>query len=104
MMLGDISLQSLQDFLRDEKLKRAVAITTNMLCFYNERVVNMICDKYGLSSMDALRRFLFSETYQMLCNPNLEMWDLGPLGIFDMWESEQVTGNPRNSLYCKEDL
>lgn len=21
---------------------------SDMLCFYNERVVNMICDKYGL--------------------------------------------------------
>ncbi len=76
---------------------------SDILCFYNEKVTGMICDKYGLNSMDALRRFLFSETYQMLHNPSLEMWDFGPLGIFDMWESEQVTGNPRNSLYIRRD-
>lgn len=76
---------------------------SDILCFYNEKVLKMICDKYGLNSMNALRRFLFSETYQMLCNPNLEMWDFGPIGIFDMWEAEQVTGNPRNSLYIRRD-
>ncbi len=74
-----------------------------LLCFYNEKVTAMICDKYGINQMNALRRFLFSETYQMLRDPELEMWDFGPIGIFDMWESEQVTGDPRNSLYIRRD-
>ncbi|MCD8097160.1 MAG: hypothetical protein LUE31_03800 [Lachnospiraceae bacterium] len=74
-----------------------------ILSFYNGEVLQMISRKYGLKPMDALREFLSSQTYQMLINPELEMWDFSPAGIFDMWESEQVTGEPRNSLYLRRD-
>ena len=39
----------------------------------------------------------------MLHDPKLEMYDIPPIGIFDMWEVEQVTGDPRNSLYIGRD-
>ena len=39
----------------------------------------------------------------MLQNPELEMWDYSPVEIFDMWEVEVVTGNPRNSVYIRTD-
>lgn len=74
-----------------------------VLSYYNGEMVKRICNKYSLSPMDALRRFLFSKTYRMLINENLEMWDFSPIGIFDMWESEQITGDPRNSLYIRRD-
>ena len=74
-----------------------------ILAFYNEKVSQMIVDKYGVEPLSALRRFLYSETYKMLTNVELEMWDFSPLGIFDMWEAEQITGNPRNSLYVRRD-
>ncbi len=74
-----------------------------ILSFYNGEILQMISRKYGLKPMDALREFLSSQTYQMLINPELEMWDFSPAGIFDMWESEQVTGEPRNSLYLRRD-
>ena len=74
-----------------------------ILTFYNEKVSQMIVDKYGVEPLSALRRFLYSETYKMLTNVELEMWDFSPLGIFDMWEAEQITGNPRNSLYLRRD-
>lgn len=35
----------------------------------------------------------------MLCNPKLEMWEFSPTGIFDIRETELITGEPRNSLY-----
>lgn len=35
----------------------------------------------------------------MLENPELEMWEFCPDVIFEMWECEQITGNPRNSIY-----
>lgn len=79
------------------------AVTTCLLTYYNTEIVQMIADKYGLSEMDALRRFIGSETYRMLIDPELEMWDFSPCGLFDMWESEQVTGDPRNSLYIRRD-
>ena len=71
--------------------------------FYNEKVLRMIVDKYVIEPLWALRKFLFSETYRMLINEELEMWDFSPFGIFDMWEAEQVTGDPRNSLYLRRD-
>lgn len=74
-----------------------------ILDYYNREVVSMICEKYGLKPMPALRKFLFSQTYRMLSNPRLEMWDFSPLGIFDMWEAEQITGDARNSLYLRRD-
>lgn len=74
-----------------------------ILNYYNKEIVNKIRTKYGVDDMDALRMFLSSQTYQMLADEKLEMWDFSPIGIFDMWESEQVTGNPRNSLYLRRD-
>ena len=74
-----------------------------ILSFYNEKITQMIAEKYGMEPLLALRRFLFSETYRMLTDEELEMWDFGPFGIFDMWEAEQTTGDPRNSLYLRRD-
>ena len=72
-----------------------------MLDYYDKEIVKMICNKYGYEPKEALRKFLASETYRMLRNPKLAMWDFSPAGIFDMWEAEQITGNPRNSLYIR---
>ena len=74
-----------------------------ILSYYDKEVVKRICNKYGLEPMAALRRFLSSQTYKMLADERLEMWDFSPIGIFDMWESEQITGDPRNSLYLRRD-
>ena len=45
--------------------------------------------------------FLTSETYQMLIDPEMELYKVSPLIIFDMWETEKVTGNPRQSIYIR---
>lgn len=74
-----------------------------ILSYYNGEITQMISNKYGYSMMDSLRSFLKSATYRMLSNPELEMWEFSPSGIFDMWEAEQVTGDPRNSLYIRRD-
>lgn len=74
-----------------------------ILQFYDKEVSLLISNKYGYPIMDAYRKFLFSKTYQMLCKPELEMWEFSPIGIFDIWESELVTGDPRNSLYLRRD-
>lgn len=74
-----------------------------ILDFYDKDVSQKISLKYGYNILDSYRKFLYSETYRMLSNPELEMWDFSPTGIFDMWESEHVTGDPRNSLYLRRD-
>lgn len=74
-----------------------------ILQFYDNEVSLLISNKYGYPIMDAYRKFLFSKTYNMLSNSELEMWEFSPVGIFDMWETELVTGDPRNSLYIRRD-
>lgn len=79
-------------------------MTNELSCimpFYSESVSKMIIDKYGLDENEALRKFLFSETYQILIRPELEMWEFSPPAIFDLWEAEKVTGDPRNSVYIR---
>lgn len=51
--------------------------------------------------MDAYKKFMFSKTYEMLSNPELQMWDFSCFGIFDVWEAEQKTGDPRDSIYIR---
>ncbi len=69
--------------------------------YYIKELVKQISVKYALPPSAALRKFLFSKTYGMLKNPELEMWDFSPVGIFDMWENEQISGDPRNSVYIR---
>lgn len=71
------------------------------LDYYDKEVVNMIVEKYNISYMEALRRFLNSETYRMLKNINLEMWEFGCPAIFNIWECEQITGTPLESSYLR---
>jgi hypothetical protein len=73
-----------------------------ILDFYDREVAQPIHDKYGLSQLEALRAFMNSKTYDMLANPQLEMWEFSPLAIFDMWEVEQLTQDPRNSVYLRD--
>ena len=68
---------------------------------YDKEVVLLIIAKYGLDPMTALNRFVKSETHRMLSDPDLEMWEFGYPGILDIWEAEQVTGDPRNSVYIR---
>ena len=72
-----------------------------MFDYYDKEITELISQKYGYGPMDALREFLKSETRAMLENPELEMWEFGPPALFDMWEAEKVTGDPRNSAYIR---
>lgn len=66
--------------------------------YYDRHVIQSIMDKYNLDAMDAIRRFIGSETHSLLEDADNGMWDYPAYAVFDMWESEQVTGDPRNSL------
>lgn len=69
--------------------------------FYDEEVVKLISDKYGVAPEEALPMFLRSRTYRMLSDPKMEMWQFGPPGIFSIWECERETGSPLNSDYLR---
>lgn len=78
-------------------------INARTLDFFNQYVINQIILKYGFDEKKAMRKFIMSETYQMLIDQELEIYMMSPQIVFDMWESEQITGNPRNSLYLRSD-
>ncbi len=71
------------------------------LDYYDKNVVRRIREKYGLEPLDAVRSFLTSEVHAMLEDAELSMWDFSDRAIFDMWEVEQITGDPRNSVYLR---
>ena len=66
-------------------------------------VTREIARSRDISDMDALRLFAVSETHRMLVDDDLKLWYFSPLAIFDMWENEIATGDPRNSLYLRGD-
>ena len=69
--------------------------------YYNEEVVKMIADKYGYSLMNALREFVCSETHELLEDEECGLTQYGAGAILEIWESEKITGNPRNSIYIR---
>ncbi|MCQ2404330.1 MAG: hypothetical protein MJ202_11500 [Lentisphaeria bacterium] len=73
------------------------------LDYYNKRVIQRIMDKYAMGQMEAARAFLTSETHSMLENAEMAMWEFSERAIFDMWEVEKVTGDPRNSTYLRSE-
>jgi hypothetical protein len=70
---------------------------------YNKNVIKMIMEKYGMTEMEAAREFLMSETHRMLEDADMAMWEFSARAIFDMWEVEKITGNPRNSVYLRSE-
>ena len=76
-------------------------VSVDILDYYDEEVVRRIVEKYGYGEREALEQFLESQTYAMLVNPSMAMWQFGREGIFNIWESEKITGSPRNSAYLR---
>jgi len=74
-----------------------------MLDFFDRHVSQMIAEKYGLDEKQAIRAFLESETYRMLSDPETLIYTFSPLVVFDLWECEKVTGDPRQSQYIRCD-
>jgi hypothetical protein len=78
-------------------------ISVFSLDYYNKNVIPRIAEKYGLDIMDAARDFLTSEIHSMIEDPELEMWEFSERAVFDMWEVERITGDPRNSSYLRSE-
>lgn len=69
--------------------------------YYNSEVVMMIAEKYGLDQMEAPKQFVMSKTHEMLENEDFGMTDFGAEAIFEIWECEKITGEPKNSVYIR---
>ena len=77
------------------------SVPVDVLDYYDAEVVRRIIEKYGYGEREAFEQFIGSQTYRMLANPAMEMWQFGPEGLFNIWESEKVTGSPKNSAYLR---
>ena len=78
-------------------------ISVISLDYYNKNVIQRIVEKYGIDYMSAARAFLTSEVHSMIEDPKLEMWEFSERAIFEMWEVERITGDPRNSSYLRSE-
>lgn len=74
-----------------------------LLDYYDQHVTQMIVEKYQYEHLEAFRQFVTSETHKMLEDKDCELWEFGPAALFEMWEVEKITGDPRNSIYIRED-
>ena len=66
-------------------------------------VTALIAQNRGISQTEALRRFLNSKTLEMLEDDDMKLWYFSPLAVYDIWEAEEATGDPGNSLYLRGD-
>ena len=69
--------------------------------YHDRQVIQRIIEKYGMNQMDAIRTFISSKTHKLLENAELGLADFPSDAIFDMWEVEKITGDPRNSVYVR---
>ncbi len=79
-------------------------ISVYSLDYYNKIVIKSIMEKYALDEMKAMQLFLNSETHKMLEDAELTMWEFSTKDIFEMWEVEQITGDPRNSKHLRSEV
>lgn len=76
-------------------------VSARTLDFFDRTIIGKIIEKYGLDEKEALRRFIKSKTYKILTQPELAFDKGSPLIVFELWECEQITGDPENSLYIR---
>lgn len=78
-------------------------LAPDIIDYYDNEIVKIISERYGLSPLDAFKLFANSKTHIMLENADCGMTDFGAKALLEIWECERATGDPRNSVYIKED-
>jgi hypothetical protein len=68
-----------------------------------EKMVQMTAIANNTTTIDAMDQFYHSQTYEMLTTPELCLWNFSDKAIYDLWATEQKTGNPRDSVYIRGD-
>ena len=76
-------------------------ISIYCLDYYNKCIVTRIIQKYKMTAIEAVRAFMLSKTHAMLEDPEMALWEFAEWAVFDMWEAEQKSGDPRNSIYLR---
>ena len=76
-------------------------LSPNSLHYYDMAVTELMMQKYGYDRMEALRKFVSSQTHLLLEDKDNGLYSVGCHGIFDIWEAEMITGKPQNSIYIR---
>ena len=79
-------------------MKKTVYFATD---YYDRQVIGLIIEKYNLNPMDATKSFITSKTHAMLEDEENGLLSMPTYAVFDMWEAERITGDPRNSVYVR---
>ena len=79
-------------------MKKTVYFATD---YYDRQVIESIIEKYNLDPMDATKSFIMSKTHAMLEDEEYGLLSMPAYEVFDMWEAERITGDPRNSVYVR---
>ncbi len=79
-------------------MKKTVYFATD---YYDRQVIESIIEKYNLNPMDAAKSFIMSKTHAMLEDEEYGLLSMPAYEVFDMWEAERITGDPRNSVYVR---
>ncbi len=66
-----------------------------MVCHY-------IAKQKGITEIEALELFAKSKTHFMLLNEQMKMYFFSPEALFEIYKTEEETGDPRNSPYINE--
>ena len=69
--------------------------------YYDRKVIQLIIEKYNMPPIEAMKSFIMSKTHAMLEDSKCGMLSLPEYAVYDMWETEKLTGDPRNSIYVK---
>lgn len=69
--------------------------------YYDRHVIEKMIQKYNMEPMQAMRRFIASETHALLEDAENGLASFPERAIFDMWEAEQITGSPLNSVWLR---
>jgi len=62
-------------------------------------LTRLIMEHLDVSAFEALETFLNSETYRMVCQPELDMWELAPLEIHSISEVMKLTNEFEFFIY-----
>ena len=75
----------------------------DILDFYDYEMTLAASRKHGMDPLEALRRFVGSKTYALLLDADCGMASFGAPAVFDIWETEMATGDPRNSIHVRSE-
>ena len=78
-------------------------LNAEIIDYYNLEVVRMIMEKYGYPELEAIKLFILSKTHELLEDADCGMTSFGAGAVLEIWEAEKITGDPRNSVYIRED-